>query len=465
MARIRDNSPHICKICKDVVPASGMGSHLYHKHSKMSSTEYAEQFGEFRKSYLEKIQKRAEAEGKFRCLECNFIATSHKQLVHHINKVHSNWESYYIKHYFQGVVPTCECGCEEPVKLIRHGKDESGKITYRRAFKTGHDTKLRQPGYRTNTQEQRDTMRLAAIKRLKEDNSTFHQSGPSRVDQEVADFLQSLELNIVQSDKKLLAGLEIDILIPELKLAVEYNGSHFHSDLYKKDKKYHLKKTEEASRKGYRLFHIWEPDWYTKRDIVESMLKQYSGRTETTVYARTTELKELSRKEGNAFLVKNHLQGAAVASHYLGLYYNTELVSVMTFCKLRVATGLSHVENHYELLRFCSKLNTTVVGGASKLFTFFTKKYKPARVLTYANRDWSQGNVYTKLGMTFVGTTPPGYFYVKSKIKYSRVNFQKHKLVAQGEDSTLTEYEIMMKNGYVRVWDCGNLKYEYIHKF
>jgi hypothetical protein len=143
MARNKDNTLHTCNLCKEVIPASGMGSHLYHKHDKLTSKEYVDKFGEFRKSYLAKLEKVAEVGDQFSCQECKFKATSHKQLLHHISKVHGDWEAYYVKHYFEGIVPTCECGCGEPVKLLRHGKDESGKSTYRRSFKTGHDTKLR----------------------------------------------------------------------------------------------------------------------------------------------------------------------------------------------------------------------------------------------------------------------------------------------------------------------------------
>jgi len=95
------------------------------------------------------------------------------------------------------------------------------------------------------------------------------------------------------------------------------------------------------------------------------------------------------------------------------------------------------------------------------MFSYFKKKYGPTYIISYANRDWSQGNLYQKLEMTYKGNTPPGYFYVKSKHKFSRFQFQKHKLVEQGADPTLTEYEIMLERGYYRIWDCGNLRFEW----
>ena len=58
--------------------------------------------------------------------------------------------------------------------------------------------------------------------------------------------------------------------------------------------------------------------------------------------------------------------------------------------------GNSHTENEYELLRFCNKLNTNVVGGAGKLLKFFIDKYKPSKIISYCDRRWSNGNLYEK---------------------------------------------------------------------
>lgn len=457
MKRQKDSTLHTCKLCKEQIPASGMGSHLYHKHEKLTSNEYVKLHGEFRQKYLKEKEKQSQ---EFSCKECSFIASSHKHLMHHVQKVHNSWEQYIIKHFYKGIFPTCKCGCGEAVKLIRHGKNEQGKTTYARDYTQGHGTRKRTLGYRENTVEQRQRMRDSAIKRMKESNSTFHQAGPSRSEQELKDYIDSLGIQTISSDRTLLKGLEIDILLPDLKIAIEYNGSYFHSDLFK-NRQYHLKKTEEVEALGYRMVHVWEPDWYSSSDILKSMIKHICGKTGRILYGRSTKVCKISREECNNFLNRNHLQGSAIGKVYLGLYYGKELVQVMSFSKLRTATGLKHKEGSYELLRTATTLHTQVVGGTSKLLKHFIKVYNPEYILSYANRDWSKGNVYTTVGFKYVGTTPPGYYYVKSRKKYSRFQFQKHKLIQQGADPQLTEYEIMKQKGFVRVWDCGNLKYEW----
>lgn len=453
MKRKKDNTEVKCQICKAKMKASGMPSHLYRKHDKMSSDQYVEKYGEFRKKYLE-IQKR-KSNSKVKCKICNQTMLSHKHLLHHLHTHNTRWQDYFVKYFFNNKHPTCSCGCGEKVQLIKQGKNEKGETTYARTMLTGHHK--HRPGYRTCTYGQKMRMRESAIKRLQEKQGSFFNNGPNKSEQELTEFLKQYT-EVITTDRKTLSGKEIDILLPKYNIGIEYNGGYFHSDLFK-SKKYHLDKTLEAEYNGVRLIHIWEHDWYNSKDKIKSLLISILGKNSTFIYARKCEVREISNKQANQFLDLHHLQGSCVGKIRIGLYYQQELVSVMVFSSLRKATGLTSKKANYELVRFCTKQDHTVVGGASKLFKFFTKKYLPQYIISYANRDWSMGNLYRNLGFKEEKPTPPGYFYVKSKYKFNRFQFQKHKLVKQGYDENKTEYQIMLERGFYRIWDCGNLKF------
>lgn len=100
----------------------------------------------------------------------------------------------------------------------------------------------------------------------------------------------------------------------------------------------------------------------------------------------------------------------------------------------------------------------TVVGGASKLLAHFEKEQHPQSLVTYADRRWSDGDLYRKLGFVLAHKTKPSYFYVKNACRYSRIKFQKHKLKDLLEDynEDLSEVQNMKNNGYTRIFDCGN---------
>jgi hypothetical protein len=204
------------------------------------------------------------------------------------------------------------------------------------------------------------------------------------------------------------------------------------------------------------LLHIFDYEWLYKKDIIKSVILNKLKLTPNKIYARKCDIRIVNNEEKDVFLSYNHIQGTCVSSINLGLYHNNELVSIMTFGANRFKQ-----DGNTELLRFCNKINTNVIGGASKLFKYFINNYKFNNIITFADRRYSLGNLYKILGFKFHSFTPPSYFYWKNMKVYNRMSFQKHMLKNKLEifDKSLSEYENMLNNGYNRVWDCGNYKF------
>lgn len=272
-------------------------------------------------------------------------------------------------------------------------------------------------------------------------------------------FLYNYNQNII-NNKRILDGKELDIFIPEKNIGIEFDGLYWHSNKFK-DKKYHLLKTEQAEKQGIQLIHIFEDEWVNKQEIVKSRLLNIIGKTPHKIYARKCEIKIVDKKEERDFLNENHIQGYSPSKICLGLYYENELVSLMNFSNLRKNLGQQSKEGYYELLRFCNKLYTNVIGGASKLFKYFIRNIKFISIISYADRRWSIGNLYKQLGFKFISYSQPNYFYIKGLKRFNRFNFRKDILVKQGYDKNKTEFEIMDERKIYRIYDCGTLKFEY----
>jgi ssDNA-binding Zn-finger/Zn-ribbon topoisomerase 1 len=261
---------------------------------------------------------------------------------------------------------------------------------------------------------------------------------------------------IIQSYK--VERKEIDIYLPKLKIGFEFNGLRWHSELFKDDD-YHIKKTILCQKNGIRLVHVFEDDFDNKREIIKSIIINLINNSEK-IYARKTQLKVIEdSKILKDFLNENHLQGFVNSNINYGLYHNDELISVMTFMKIRKVFGGKNGGEDYELIRFCNKLGLSVVGGASKLLKRFSNDYSPKSIVSYCDISWANGNLYKKLRFTYDGLTPPNYHYVIDNVRVNRIKFQKHKLVKEGFNPKLTERKIMNERGYYRIYNCGNERY------
>jgi len=270
------------------------------------------------------------------------------------------------------------------------------------------------------------------------------------------------EINIekvVYKTKKIIGPKELDIFLPDYNVAIEFDGLYWHSD-DKLDINYHVNKTNLCKDKNIRLIHIFEDEWLFKKSIVKKRIEQILNKNKSKIiYARNCTIKEIDSKTKNNFLEKFHLQGIDSSNIKLGAFYNDILISIMTFSHGNISKGSKSEEDIWELNRFCIDFNYRVIGIAGKLLEYFKRNYKWKQIFSYADRRWSQGNVYYKLDFELDHITKPNYWYIKG---YNRIHrFNLRKLPDEAKD--IPEYILRKEQGYQRIWDCGNLKFTMVN--
>lgn len=299
----------------------------------------------------------------------------------------------------------------------------------------------------------------------------------SKKELELLEFIRSItDLEVLSGNRTVIFPREIDIYIPILKLGFEFCGIYWHSEQIALTSggraKYHIfEKHKECEDKGIRIITIFEDEWDNKNEIVKSRIKHLLNKTSNKTFARKVKIRSIDYKQSSTFLINNHIQGTDKPEIALGAFYNNELVSVMTFKKTNFVKG--GTGNEWELNRFASKTNFTVVGMAAKFLKYFNTNFnidnKP--IISYSDNRWSVGNVYETLGFAKVQTSKPGYWYVPLKMNKSerihRSNFMRHRLhnIFKNSDyknKILSEYEIMQQEGYDRIWDCGTTKWQLV---
>lgn len=254
--------------------------------------------------------------------------------------------------------------------------------------------------------------------------------------------------------------LKVDNTLIEINPTFTHNsyiGPKFSEDSIgkPKDKDYHINKTKLAETHGFKCIHIF--DWDNKEKIINLFCKK------EYIYARKCKIKIINKEECDKFLNEYHLQNTCKGqSIKLGLYYNNKLVQVITFGKPRYNKNYE-----YELLRLCTHKDYKIIGGSQKLFNYFIKNYNSVSIISYCDLSKFEGNVYKKLGFRLKNKTGPA-------LHWSKYNKQitNNLLLQRGYDQLFgTNYgkgtsnqELMLKDNWLPVYDCGQAIYIYEDK-
>lgn len=286
----------------------------------------------------------------------------------------------------------------------------------------------------------------------------FETNYANNISGEEAEFINYIDSlvdeEVISNSKSIIPPYELDCYVPSKKLAFEYNGNYWHSEATGKDDSYHVTKSQLCKEQGIQLIHIFSDEWNYKNELVKSKIRNILGVSrDLKIHARKCVIKEVDRKDKIQFMNDNHIYGDGNGSVHLGLFFEEDLVACASFIKNK--------DNKYKLDRYAT--SKVVMGGFSKILSYFIKSYNPEEILTYADLRFTNedDNVYLKCGFTCNGTTKPGYFYTNGEIRESRQKFMKHKLKTKLKkyDESLTEYQNCNNNGYYRIWDCGHLRY------
>lgn len=254
--------------------------------------------------------------------------------------------------------------------------------------------------------------------------------------------------------------MSVDLYNDEFKIAIEINPTITHStqvtpfpNRNTTPVKYHKDRSIDANDNGWDLIQIF--DWDNEEDILELLKSKF--KMNNKIYARKCIVKEVTSVESKTFLNENHRQeGKVNSSIQYGLYYEEELIQIMSFSREKL-------KGNYELLRLASKKGTTVVGGASKLFSaFINSNYNPNSIKTLADLYKDSGKSYEKLGMEYEGFASFNAFYssVYTNEAYKVAEIT-NKYKSEYSKLGLTQKEYMNSKGFYRINDAGHKIYRW----
>ena len=280
----------------------------------------------------------------------------------------------------------------------------------------------------------------------------------SNINKETAKYIE-YQFNVKSEFEHLVVGKFYDLILEGTNILIEVDPTYTHSDLPNHwsakglDPQYHIQKTLTAEKAGYRCIHIF--DW-DDLDKIGMMIQP-----KTKIYARRCEVKNISVNDANEFIDRYHIQGKAkgVIKSY-GLFYDSQLVSVMTFGKPRY-----NRRYEWELLRLCTLPDRIVIGGPNKMMHKFINEVNPSSIISYCDRAKFKGDVYFKLGFKLDHVSSPAKVWSKGD-KHVTDNLLRQRgfdqLFGTNYGKGTSNEELMIKDGWRSVYDCGQMVFEWL---
>jgi hypothetical protein len=192
------------------------------------------------------------------------------------------------------------------------------------------------------------------------------------------------------------------------------------------------------------------------KEVWKSLIRSKLGLHER-IAARKTRFQAIGADVASAFLAVNHLQGAPPTPRWsFGLFLEEELVAVITFGH--------HEKTALNLTRMAFRLNTTVVGGARKLFGHAKALLPALPIVTFSDNLYSDGSIYPVLGFTLDTELAPSYqWFFKNKLSNKRLFRHKRLPVVLGDAycPELTEHQNMYAAGARCLYDAGYQRWVY----
>jgi G:T-mismatch repair DNA endonuclease (very short patch repair protein) len=297
---------------------------------------------------------------------------------------------------------------------------------------------------------------------------------------EFCDFVENLvgtSVTVVRNDRTILGGKELDIVIPELRIAFEFNGCYWHHE-GRVGKDAHASKQALAAEQGYRLFFVWDDQWTRHREAVSRMvasrlglLRKYlesQGLSRVRAYARDLSFGELDGHAAAEFMDMFHIQGHVSATRHFALFDGDVPLAVISVRKGSTCGRLRRNDGDWDIQRYATACQ--VPGGFSKLMAGAERRLLSdgedlRRWISFSANEVSDGSLYRICGFSLDAELPADYMYAGALTGWQRVAKERFQLRRFRDDASLrwsdgwTETMAASENGLFRCWDCGKKRW------
>ena len=158
---------------------------------------------------------------------------------------------------------------------------------------------------------------------------------------------------------------------------------------------YFQKMSLQYMKHNKNLIHLWEDQLLYNLQSIQDRFQSLIQNNDT-IYARSCRIQRIDKNLYDVFIDQHHLMNSAKSKFKYGMYFQNELLSVMGVSAGRWMTKEGHKRKSFEIIRFATKANFTVVGGFTKFLKHIAEELGVDEWMTYQDLDWAIKGIYIR---------------------------------------------------------------------
>lgn len=279
----------------------------------------------------------------------------------------------------------------------------------------------------------------------------------SKLESDLFDIVKIMRPSAQNSVKHLLSNeKEIDMYLPDLNIAIEFNGLLWHSEILSlqngKDKKRDFKKFIECKDNMIKHIMIYEDEFLHKKEQLLNFL-EYHLEVNDIYSNRKIYTKPVRPRVGIKFVEKYSMYPNINNAFYYGIYNldTDEIIGIITYKIIKIE-GLKYIK----ILDYTHKTNYNLKYCWRQCFESILQFTEIDNTIMYCNNRLNQEDFAQLIGLKYNRLIEPSYEYFKYP---ESIRMVPGTVESKIKDESLTEWEKMLIEGYNRIWNCGQSVY------
>ncbi|MFN5706170.1 MAG: hypothetical protein ACK45U_09995 [bacterium] len=197
--------------------------------------------------------------------------------------------------------------------------------------------------------------------------------------------------------------------------------------------------------KGYNIIHLFEDQLLHNQKSIKDRFASLLNSNQR-IFARSCKIERIQKDIYDDFIEQNHLMDTANTRFKYGIYYKGELMGVMGISAGRWMTKEGEKRKSFEIIRFATKSNFTIVGGFTKFLKHIKNELEVDEFMTYLDLDWAISGVYQKNNFIFKSFSNPLKFFIHKKTL---------KRFTEKQILSISDFN---DSNYISTYNSGNMK-------